>query len=61
MRLDPKDLGAPPGEAGMVDENLMAMVFMEDMVVMEHMGVMEDMDGGIVRKVVRARRLELFL
>ena len=47
--MDPKDPGAPPGEAGMVVENLMAMV------------VMEDMDGGIVGKVIRARKLQLFL
>ena len=53
--MDPKDPGAPPGEAGMVVENLMAMVVMGAMVVME------DMDGGIVMKVMRAKKFQLFL
>ena len=61
MRMDPTDLGAPPEEAGLAVANLMARVAMEVTVVMEVMGVMEDMDGGIVGKVIRARKLQLFL
>ena len=67
MRMDPTDLGAPPEEASMAAANLMATVVMEvtvvmeDTVVMEVMVVMEDMDGGIVMKVVRAKKFQLFL
>lgn len=60
MRMDPKDLGVPPEEAGIVVASLMATVVMEDMVMVMDM-VMEDMDGGLVRKVVRAKRFQLFL
>ena len=65
--MDPTDLDAPPEEASMAAANLMATVDMEDtvvMVVMEVMVVMvvmEDMDGGIVMKVVRAKKFQLFL
>lgn len=61
MRMDPTDLGAPPEEAGLAVTNLMARVAMEVTVVMEVMGVMEDMDGGIVMKVMRAKKFQLFL
>jgi len=61
MRMDPTDLGAPPEEAGLAVANLMARVAMEVTVVMEVMGVMEDMDGGIVMKVMRAKKFQLFL
>ena len=60
MRMDPKDLGVPPEEAGIVVASLMATVVMEDMVMVIDM-VMEDTDGGLVRKVVRAKRFQLFL
>ena len=59
--MDPTDLGAPPEEAGLAVANLMARVAMEVTVVMEVMGVMEDMDGGIVIKVMRAKKFQLFL
>ena len=58
--MDPKDLGVPPEEAGIVVASLMATVVMEDMVMVIDM-VMEDTDGGLVRKVVRAKRFQLFL
>ena len=58
--MDPKDLSVPPEEAGIVVASLMATVVMEDMVMVMDM-VMEDMDGGLVRKVVRAKRFHLFL
>ena len=61
MRMDPTDLGAPPEEASMAAANLMATVVMEDTVVMKVTVVMEDMDGGIVMKVVRAKKFQLFL
>ena len=61
MRMDPTDLGAPPEEASMAAANLMATVVMQDTVVIKVMVVMEDMDGGIVMKVVRAKRFQLFL
>ena len=61
MRMDPTDLGAPPEEASMAAANLMATVVMEDTVVMEVMVIMEDMDGGIVMKVVRAKKFQLYL
>ena len=60
MRMDPKDLGVPPEEAGIVVASLMATEVMEDMVMVMDM-VMEDMDGGLVRKVVRAKKFQLFL
>ena len=60
MRMDPKDLSVPPEEAGMVVASLMAIVVMEDMVMVMDM-IMEDMDGGIIRKVVRAKKFQLFL
>ena len=60
MRMDPKDLGVPPEEAGIVVASLMATVVMEDMVMVIDM-VMEDTDGGLVRKVVRAKKFQLFL
>ena len=59
--MDPTDLGAPPEEAGLAVANLMARVAMEVTVVMEVMGVMEDMDGGIVMKVMRAKKFQHFL
>ena len=59
--MDPTDLGAPPEEAGLAVANLMARVAMEVTVVMEVMGIMEDMDGGIVIKVMRAKKFQLFL
>ena len=58
--MDPKDLGVPPEEAGIVVASLMATEVMEDMVMVMDM-VMEDMDGGLVRKVVRAKKFQLFL
>ena len=58
--MDPKDLGVPPEEAGIVVASLMATVVMEDMVMVIDM-VMEDTDGGLVRKVVRAKKFQLFL
>ena len=62
MRMNPKDLGVPPEEAGMVVASLMAIVVMEDMVMVMVMDmVMEDMDGGMIRKVVRAKKFQLFL
>ena len=61
MRMDPTDLGAPPEEAGLAVANLMARVAMEVTVVMEVIGDMEDMDGGIVMKVMRAKKFQLFL
>ena len=56
--MDPKDLSVPPEEAGMVVASLMAIEVMEDMVMDM---IMEDMDGGIIRKVVRAKKFQLFL
>ena len=68
LRMNLKDFGGPPEEAGMVVADRTAMVVMEDTVVMEDMEVtedtmvhMENMDGGRVRKVVRAKKIRPLL
>ena len=61
MRMDPTDFGALPEEASMAVANLIATVVMEVTVVKEVTVVMEDMDGGIVMKVVRAKKFQLYL
>ena len=68
LRMNLKDFGGPSEEAGMVVADRTAMVVMEDTVVMEDMEVtedtmvhMENMDGGRVRKVVRAKKIRPLL
>ena len=57
-----KDFGGPSEEAGMVVADRTAMVVMEDMEVTEDTMVhMENMDGGRVRKVVRAKKIRPLL
>ena len=59
LRMNLKDFGGPPEEAGMVVADRTAMVVMEDME--DTMVHMENMDGGRVRKVVRAKKIRPLL
>ena len=62
LRMNLKDFGGPPEEADMVVADRTAMVVMEDMEVTEDTMVhMENMDGGRVRKVVRAKKIRPLL
>ena len=59
LRMNLKDFGGPSEEAGMVVADRTAMVVMEDME--DTMVHMENMDGGRVRKVVRAKKIRPLL